>query len=186
MKQDVVKYLHDSFVDFKGQTHDVVICALSTTPESDLDHEYKTCWVNKCELLEDSLIVRMVTLGISVCNPEDKFDLERGKRNAYNRALNDSNCPTIFANLNGIINDSLVDAFMKQEMGYILDNPERVIKGYNDAKKRWEANSQKRLNDKIKALEEIKHLTSEELVVLNALKQNVDIDKCKRLVKYAV
>lgn len=185
MKQDIVKYLHDSFIDFKGQTHDIVICAVSTTPKRD-GYEYKTCWFNRCELLEDKSVVRTVTLGISVCNPEDKFDLERGKKNAYNRALNDPNCPTIIANLNGIINDSLVDAFMKQEMKYILDNPERVIKGYNDTKKRWEANSQKRRDDEIKALEEIKHLTSEELVVLNALKQNIDVDKCKRLVKYAI
>lgn len=35
MKQDIAEYLVDSFVDFKGDVHQVVLCALSQSPEPD-------------------------------------------------------------------------------------------------------------------------------------------------------
>ena len=37
MKQDVAEYLIDSFVDFKGEEHKIVACALSQSPEASED-----------------------------------------------------------------------------------------------------------------------------------------------------
>ena len=34
MKQDIPEYLVDSFIDYKGDVHQIVLCALSQSPES--------------------------------------------------------------------------------------------------------------------------------------------------------
>ena len=34
MKQDIAEFLVDSFIDYKGDEHKIVLCALSQTPES--------------------------------------------------------------------------------------------------------------------------------------------------------
>ena len=99
MKQDITTYLVDSFVDYKGDTHHIVACALSQSPKQD-SHTLRIGWADKANRLDvdDHLfheVYRMVTVGISICNPEDKFDLK-----IFTRTTNINNGTLIFHNNN--------------------------------------------------------------------------------------
>lgn len=183
MKQDVVEYMVDSFVDFRGEEHKIVACALSQTPEvSEYEDTLVVGWMaSDCFMCPDdsdfAKICRVVSIGIAVCNPADEFDEERGKAKAYNKALHDPKCPTIYTKSRGVVNKALVEAFLKQEIGFIKENPERIIKGYNQMKARF---------DKKAALEnEIKNLNDAEKAVLDIAKNGVDIAKCAELIEKA-
>lgn len=84
MKQDVTEYLIDSFVDFKGEEHKIVACALSQSPEESEDGcKLAVGWVNEMDefvCVDDpdyAEVCRVVSVGISVCHPTDTFDKER-------------------------------------------------------------------------------------------------------------
>ena len=47
MKQDIAEFLVDSFIDYKGDEHKVVLCALSQTPEKNIDDEVVEIAANK-------------------------------------------------------------------------------------------------------------------------------------------
>lgn len=170
MKKEIVEYACDSFVDFKGKERKIVACALSQTPKSNDDCKMVVGWKDIDEYVEDySEICRAVTVGITVCNPSDTFNLDRGMRIAYSRALNDPNCPTLYTTTNGVINKSIVNAFLQQEIDFIKKNPERIIKGYDEAKERFER------NENLK--KEIQNLSPEESAVFDLAVKGVDVEK---------
>ena len=177
MKQDVTEYVVGSFIDFKGEEHKIVACALSQTPETSNSGE-SLCigWADGSYIDNDNAdyaqICRVLTIGISICHPTDTFDLEKGKKNAYQKALNNPSCPTIYAKNKGVINTKLVKAFLEQEINFIKENPERVIKGYNEAKVRFEK------KQAIKT--ELANLTDKEKFFLELAKE-VDVKKCLKL-----
>lgn len=182
MKQDIVEYMIDSFVDFNGVERKIVACALSQSPETDDEFELSVAWVNKFGNADitDPLfakVYRMVTIGIAICNPSDTYDEELGKTRAYNKALNDPKCPTLFTKDKGVIGKILVKAFLKQEIEFTKENPERIIKGYNQKKEGFDK------KEKIK--NEIKNLTETERYVVNLAQEGVDIVKCAELAKKA-
>lgn len=184
MKQDVAEYLIDSFVDFKGEEHKIVACALSQSPEESEDGCKLTVgWVGDDSYMDIydpdySEVCRVVSVGISVCHPTDTFDKERGKANAYNKALHDPKCPTIYTKDRGVAGKTLVKAFLKQEVNYLKENPERIIKGYNKMKASF---------DKKQALKaRIESLSDNEKLVINwQQKKVVDVVGCVKLVEEA-
>lgn len=134
MKQDIATYLVDSFVDYKGDTHHIVACALSQSPKQD-SHTLRVGWADKANRLDvdDHLfheVYRMVTVGIAICNPEDNFDYEKGKQIAYHKAANIENLPRIYAPCKGVITKDLVDTFLKQQVTFFKEHPEALIEGY--------------------------------------------------------
>jgi hypothetical protein len=75
-------------------------------------------------------VYRTVSLGIAICCPADKkvFTEEIGKKIAQNRA--EAAIPRFVSLFPGVVNTTLIRAFLNQEMEYIKKNPERFIKGY--------------------------------------------------------
>ena len=143
MKQDIATYLVDSFKDYAGKEHTLVACALSQSPENEVDSTLKIGWVDNADrLYTDSFlchdVYRMVTIGIAICNPEDEFDLERGKNIAYNKAANIEHLPRIYTPCKGVITKELVEVFLNQQVQFAKEDPERLIKGYDAAKKVYE------------------------------------------------
>ena len=179
MKQDIAEFLTDSFIDFKGETHRVVLCALSQTPESS-DGDY--LMVNWCdgESIDTSAdichdVYRTVSIGMAICCPNDEkaFSEEIGKKIALNRA--NGSVPKFVSLFPGVVNTTLVKAFLEQEMEYIKKNPELFIKGYEEAKIRYEK--------KIDFDKTISNLSESEANVVQAAMDGVDIIKCAKLAR---
>ena len=156
MKNNVIEYLVDSFVDFKGEEHKVIACAVSNTPDTLDDCELAISYVDGDYASYDlrQYEKRIVSVGYSICNPEDTYNEEKGKNIAYRKALKNLSNPVLCPLVNGIINKTLTKALLKQEVKFIKDNPERVIRGYNDSMARYEKRK--------KTLEEYNALSEEE------------------------
>lgn len=179
MKQDIATYLVDSFIDYAGKEHKLVACALSQTPE-DSASNLKVCWVDsKDKAIHDANIYhdvyRLVTIGIAVCNPEDNFNEETGKKIAYNKAANIEYAPRIYTTNRGVITKELVDTFLKQQVQFVKENPEKVITGYLKAKADYEALET--------AKKEIENLSDEERVAFNLAVNGSDLSKYTDLAK---
>lgn len=129
--KEVVEYLCDSFVDFLGKEHKFVLCALSQVKEDVEIYDGETG-----SYFESA---RTLTLGCSICNLNDDYDEELGKKIAYNRAKSEKFIPTLVSTLPGVINTAVVKALLRQEADYIKRDPNCVIPGYNDRKKKIEA-----------------------------------------------
>ena len=179
MKQDIAEYLVDSFVDFKGDVHQVVLCALSQSPESIDSDNLMVAWSDG-ETVDESAdifhdVFRMVSLGIAICCPADKkvFSEEIGKKIALNRA--EKEVPKFVSIFPGVVNTTLVRAFLSQEMEFIKKNPEQFIVGYAEAKERYD----KKVNfDKT-----IQNLSEAEATIVEHAMKGVDILKCAKLAR---
>lgn len=169
MKQNVVEYKVGSFIDFKGLEHKIVACAISNTPEPIYDGYGKLAisYIDGEYSYEDNkqYVERVVSIGYSVCNPEDTFDENKGKAIAYHKALNNLSKPVLCSPVKGVINKTLIKALLNQEIKFISENPERVIKGYNDSKARYE--KRKKAEDEYNSLSE-----NERNIVNVAIEQN--------------
>lgn len=182
MKQDIATYKIDSFIDYAGNEHKIIACALSQSPEG-ATHRLKVGWVDDMNILDadDHLnhnIYRMVTIGFAICNPTDDFDVEAGKKIAYSKAANMENLPRIYAHSKGIITKELVDTFLDQQVKFFKENPETLIPGYNQSKASYEA-LQKAKND-------IDNLTDEERTIFNLAVKGFDFSKYIDLAKVYV
>ena len=179
MKQDIAEYLVDSFVDFKGDVHQVVLCALSQSPESIDSDNLMVAWSDG-ETVDDSAdifhdVFRMVSLGIAICCPADKkvFSEEIGKKIALNRA--EKEVPKFVSLSPGVVNTTLVRAFLRQEMEFIKKNPEQFIVGYAEAKERY--------NKKVNFEKTIENLSEAEATIVEHAMKGVDILKCAKLAR---
>lgn len=179
MKQDIAEYLVDSFVDFKGDVHQVVLCALSQSPESIDSDNLMVAWSDG-ETVDDSAdifhdVFRMVSLGIAICCPADKkvFSEEIGKKIALNRA--EKEVPKFVSLFPGVVNTTLVRAFLRQEMEFIKKNPEQFIVGYAEAKERYDK--------KVNFEKTIENLSEAEATIVEHAMKGVDILKCAKLAR---
>jgi hypothetical protein len=120
----------------------------------------------------------MVTIGIAICNPEDEFNLEKGKNIAYNKAANIEQLPRIYTPNKGVITKEIVDVFLKQQVQFVKENPEKLIKGYLEAKKVYEETQ--------KAKADIENLSEDEKVAFNLAVKGFDLSKYMNLAKIYV
>ena len=180
MKQHI-ETLVDSFVDYKGDTHYFVIAAISSefpintrqlnpsefNYNDKVIHEVNT-YVYNFGIYDTLCIVnKKVCIGIAICNPEDKFNVEIGKKKAIARAQTSK--PALLATNKGYINKYVVQGLLQQEAKYIKNNPHLYIKGYADMEKAYLKNIQMQ-----KFSEE---LSESERLVINQLKENPDFIK---------
>lgn len=113
------EYIVDTFVDYAGLERKFVLAAVSMTSEDAVeDFDY----------IEDEH--KILSLGISVCRPNDDFNEELGKRIAQGKAVKYRD-HAIFASDAGLINKTMVGALLKQEAEYFKTNPGRYLAGYN-------------------------------------------------------
>ena len=179
MKQDVAEFLTDSFIDFKGETHRVTLCALSRSPETTDGDDLMVAWTDG-DTVDDSAdifheVFRVVSLGMAICCPSDEksFSEEIGKKIAKNRA--EKEVPKFVSLFPGVVNTTLVRAFLNQEMEFIKKNPEQFIVGYAEAKARYD---KKQNLDKT-----VKNLTEDEANIVDLAMKGVDIIKCAKLAR---
>ena len=182
MKQDIETYLIDSFIDFEGKEHKIVACALSQSPNNDED-TLKIGWVNDYDKMDSSEALchdvhRLVTIGIAICNPEDPFNEETGKKIAFNKAANIEDLPRIYTPNKGVITGELVDAFLKQQVRFFKENPGTLIKGYDKAKAAHETRQN--------TMKAINNFTDEEKTVFDLALKGFDFTKYVKLARIYV
>lgn len=180
MKQDIAEFLVDSFIDYKGDEHKVVLCALSQTPEKSIDDDnLMVVWSNGYDVDETADIyhdvLRTVSLGVAICCPADKkaFSEEIGKKIALNRA--EKSIPKFVSLEPGVVNTTVVRAFLEQEMAFVKRCPEKFIKGYDEAKTHY--------NKKLNLDKTVKNLSPEEAEVVEFAMNGIDILKCAKLAR---
>ena len=142
-----IEVLNDSFVDYKGEVHNFVIAAISselptTVKQLDNTEDNRKVVYEVGEWIEDfgtddylCNVVKKVCLGIAICNPEDEFNLEVGKKKAIARAKTAE--PALLSTKKGYVNKHVVQGLLKQEADYIKHNPHLYIKGYSDMEKAY-------------------------------------------------
>ena len=171
MKKEIASYKLGQFIDFKGVERLVVACAVSMPVKEGLTATWNIPGV------EDSFeIVRAVSVGIAVYNPEDEFNLTFGKEQAYKRALTGEPC--WFIGKGGVITKECIDALLTEKINHFAKNPEMVIKDYNANKTKYEQIQKEK--------EYIQNASPEEQAVLTLMSKGVDVqgvlDKTKTLV----
>ena len=171
MKKEIASYKLGQFVDFKGVERLVVACAVSMPVKEGLTATWNIPGV------EDSFeIVRAISIGIAVYNPEDEFNLTFGKEQAYKRAL--AGEPCWFIGKGGVVTKECIDALLTEKISHFAKNPEMVIKDYNANKAKYEQIQKEK--------EYIQNASPEEQAILTLMSKGVDvqgvIDKTKTLV----
>lgn len=177
MKREICEYIVDSFDDYAGKKHHIVICAVSSSPDKRCCEKLGVGWLDDYWYTYDNQdvyeVLRMVRLGVAVCNPEDPFDMETGQRIAYRKAKGSE--PSLFSTKPGVINKGLVQGLLAQEVVFIKNNPGIVIPGYHDSKARYDKKQAEK--------KELATLSDVEGNVIQAIIDGVDIQKLERLAK---
>jgi hypothetical protein len=168
MKKSIETYLTDSFEDFEGKKHYVTLCALSQPAPDDMIVTFK-------QSANIDIVMRTLSLGVAICNPDDQFSEESGKHIALNNAKSEKSI-TLYVNHSGVINTRSVAAILAQEMEYIKQNPGKYIKGYNEAKKKYL--HKKEYNDLYDTLDD-----AEQNVVMMIANGEFDYDLFKEIAK---
>jgi hypothetical protein len=75
----------------------------------------------------------------------------------------------------GVVNTTLVRAFLRQEMEFIKKNPEQFIVGYAEAKERYDK--------KVNFEKTIENLSEAEATIVEHAMKGVDILKCAKLAR---
>lgn len=182
MIRDIAEFKVGQFTDFEGKERKFIVCALSYSPINGDDYKMRIGWDDwgSDEFNPVADVNRVVSIGVSICNPVDEFDVEIGKRIAQNKAEKDE-CAIaqIYTPTNGIINLNLVDALLADQVNYVSKYPEKIFKGYASAKKRYEKEKeyQELLNSVDDNHRTVYHMLKEGLV---DLKQIIKLLKWKR------
>jgi hypothetical protein len=128
--KEYVQTISDFFTDPAGQVHHFTIAAITVEVDAVVDGTYDHSpycdqdWI-------DHDVTKGVKIGISICNPSDKYDLERGVEIATGRARKKNNFAFFITEL-GFVSDELVETFLEREANYLINNPERYIVNYNE------------------------------------------------------
>lgn len=119
VKQKFVDYREGSFVDFEGKDHYFVVCAVLR------------------EGIVSGTLTRILSFGVSFCNPVDKHNNELGKKIAYGRSVNVKNT-NILVGRAGLLNIDTVKYMLDNETSHIKQYPEQYSTAYTKAKEKYE------------------------------------------------
>lgn len=123
--------IKDKFVDYADKEHQFVVAAVRVPLKND-DGNYPDVMSMRSTM---GCVQMGLKIGISICNPLDGFDEKIGVLKAIARANNSE--IALYTAHPGQLGDNLIRAYLEQEAQYVKANPDRYIKGYNDAKERF-------------------------------------------------
>jgi len=129
----------DKFVDYAGVEREFILAAVSVPlPRQAFVYIPNPNSYDNMFYLEDlaTPLEKYLFIGMSIRNPEDKYDEEIGKRIAVGKALKGKG-KQIYASHAGLINTKMVQALLEQEAEYFKRDPQSYIAGYRNAEKRW-------------------------------------------------
>lgn len=109
-----VEYIVDSFKDFTGEERKFVMAAVSLHGEPEVYIEEDD------EPIDNDM--KVLSIGVSVCRPDDEFNETLGKTIAEGKATKYRN-HALYAVDAGLINETMVKALLQQEAEYFKVNP---------------------------------------------------------------
>lgn len=130
MKEKVV-YSNGEFTDYSGKVHQYTVAAVSR-PVEIVNGVSNLAVVNEDNKFVSD-VTKVLSIGISICNPDDTYDEELGKKIAYEKAISEKNDLKLYAAQSGLVNTRMVEALIEQEKAYFEAYPEKHIKGYQKA-----------------------------------------------------
>lgn len=119
VKQKFVDYREGSFVDFEGKDHYFVVCAV----------------LRESTICEN--VTRILSFGVSFCNPVDKHNNELGKKIAYGKSISDRNTNILLGRA-GLLNIEAVKYILDNETNHVKQYPEQYSVSYAKAKDKYE------------------------------------------------
>lgn len=119
VKQKFVDYREGSFVDFEGKDHYFVVCAV----------------LRESTIREN--VTRILSFGVSFCNPVDKHNNELGKKIAYGKSISDRNTNILLGRA-GLLNIEAVKYILDNETNHVKQYPEQYSISYMKAKDKYE------------------------------------------------
>ena len=118
-KQKFVDYREGSFIDFEVKDHYFVVCAV----------------LKESTILEN--LTRILSFGVSFCNPIDKNNNELGKKIAYGKSINVKNTNVLMGRA-GLLNIDTVKYILDNEVNHVKQYPEQYSVAYAKAKEKYE------------------------------------------------
>lgn len=119
VKQKLVDYREGSFVDFEGKDHYFVVCAV----------------LRESTIREN--VTRILSFGVSFCNPVDKHNNELGKKIAYGKSVSARNTNVLLGRA-GLLNVEAVKYILDNEANHVKQYPEQYSVSYAKAKDKYE------------------------------------------------
>lgn len=119
VKQKLVDYREGSFVDFEGKDHYFVVCAV----------------LRESTIREN--VTRILSFGVSFCNPVDKHNNELGKKIAYGKSVSARNTNVLLGRA-GLLNVEAVKYILDNETNHVKQYPEQYSISYAKAKDKYE------------------------------------------------
>ena len=119
VKQKFVDYREGSFVDFEGKDHYFVVCVV----------------LRESTICEN--VTRILSFGVSFCNPVDKHNNELGKKIAYGKSISDRNTNILLGRA-GLLNIETVKYILDNETNHVKQYPEQYSVSYAKAKDKYE------------------------------------------------
>lgn len=137
-------YKHIVVKDFRNNDKNIVFCA-----------NYFKSVMYKCNIL---------VISCAICHEDDTFNLETGKKIAYNKTLQINKRDVIITtNRSGVLTEEIIQSILEKHADYIKNDLGFVIDGYNQAKKRFE--------EKNKIKEKYYNLSSDEQALTKTLSE---------------
>lgn len=118
-KQKFVDYREGSFIDFEGKDHYFVVCAV----------------LKESTILDN--LTRILSFGVSFCNPVDKHNNELGKKIAYGKSINAKNTNVLMGRA-GLLNIETVKYILDNEVNHVKQYPEQYSVAYAKGKEKYE------------------------------------------------
>ena len=123
--QNVIAHVVKNFVDFKGDTHKITIVVYDMLS-----------LVKKTQGTKN-----LIGLGVSIQHPKDEFveilGVQRAVKNLLKKFSNNEFVPVIAGNFN--FSSKFINDVLENEYNHIVENINAYIKGYSDAKKKFDA-----------------------------------------------
>ena len=136
MKNEKVVYLNGEFVNFKGETQKVILCAVSVCLQ---DSVIVSGDIESVEGVDGVVVNKALYIGVSIQNPKDAYNEELGKKIAYSKAKTTGSIIT--TSYSGFINSETVNCILNNLLNYIKKDPGVVIAGYDKALKKFKTNA---------------------------------------------
>ena len=127
---NVVAHVVKNFVDFKGDTHKITIVAYNMFALTERKYGNKN----------------LIGIGVSIQHPKDEFieilGIQRAVKNLLKKFSNNEFVPVIAGNFN--FSSKFINDVLENEYNHIVENINAYIKGYSDAKKKFDAKRAKK------------------------------------------